>query len=417
MIGTIADDVTGATDAAVAFRRQGLRVGVYFGLPDGAVIEPGLDAAVIALKSRTLPSRDAVVQTLKAAEVLRTAGAGQLYFKYCSTFDSTPSGNIGPVLDALVGFTGTALVVSTPSSPEHGRTTYNGYLFVHEILLSESHMRNHPLTPMTDSALTRLMDAQTRGGSIVIDHETVRRGTQAIKKRLNQARGTARYIFPDAITDNDLLAIARSVLDEPLVAGAAGLAGAIARAHVERRGVSITDEVQQAPTGRAVVLAGSCSRRTLEQIEQMHLAGRPAYRLDALGAQNAASLAREALGWYDALPVGPAPLIYSSLPPSELHEVQEILGVERSAEILEGAIGEVARGLRDRGVIRFVAAGGETSGSIVSALGIQGGIIGPEAALGVPWIHTDQNLDVLLKSGNFGEPNLLVAASTEGTHQ
>jgi uncharacterized protein YgbK (DUF1537 family) len=415
MIGTIADDVTGATDVAVAFRRQGLRTGVYFGVPDAGTIDSSLEAVVIALKSRTIPAEAAIAQTLAAARTLKAAGATQLYFKYCSTFDSTPAGNIGPVLDALVELTGTDSVVTTPSSPEHGRTVYNGYLFVNDLLLAESHMRNHPLTPMKESSLVLLMDAQTATDSTssTIGHDVVRQGPEAIASAMQAARTGARYLFPDAITDNDLLAIARAVVDEPIVAGAAGLAGALARAKVEQRGELESPIDEELPAGNAVVLAGSCSRRTLEQIEQMHRDGRPAFRLDALESQDPATLAQEALAWFDALPDGGAPLIYSSLPPAELHEVQQTLGVERSADILETAIAEVAQGLRKRGVTRFIAAGGETSGSIVNALGVSGGIIGPEAARGVPWIHTDQGLDVLLKSGNFGEPDLLVAASLD----
>ncbi|MGO4247646.1 3-oxo-tetronate kinase [Paenarthrobacter sp. RAF54_2] len=414
MIGLIADDVTGATDAAVAFRRQGLRVGIYFGLPNPGDIENDLDAAVIALKSRTIPSSDAVRQTIAAAEALRAAGARQLYFKYCSTFDSTPTGNIGPVLDALAELTGTQLVVSTPSSPEHGRTTYNGYLYVYQQLLSESHMSSHPLTPMKDSSLTRLMDAQTEEGSSILTHETIQRGSIAIKERLDDVRGITRYLFPDAISDDDLYAVAQHVLDEPLVAGAAGLAGAIARAHAKRSGKSNCPQPQQEPTGPAIVLAGSCSKRTLEQIEQMHRAGTHAFHLDALATQDPEALSQEALSWFDSLAPGPAPLIYSSLPPAEHHKVQEILGVDRSAEILETAMGLVAQGLEYRGITRYIVAGGETSGSVVNALGIGGGVIGPEAARSVPWIHTDGGFDILLKSGNFGDPELLLKASAKG---
>ncbi|MFE0419308.1 3-oxo-tetronate kinase [Streptomyces tendae] len=415
MIGVIADDVTGATDVAAAFRRAGLRCGVYFGTPQASDVEPGLDVMVIALKSRTISAPDAVAQSLGAAQTLQAIGARQLYFKYCSTFDSTADGNIGPVLDALVDLVGTDAVVTTPATPEHARTTFNGYLFVNRELLSESSMRHHPLTPMRDSSLTRLMDAQSGGGSLVIGHDVVGRGAEAIRSRVDVARHGARYLFPDAATEDALLSIAEAVLDEPLVAGAAGLAGAIGRAHGSKGAAARAQVREGAPNGRAVVLAGSCSRRTLEQIDHMVRADRPAYRLDALESDDPECLAHSALDWYDALPAGAAPLIYSSLPPAELREVQEAIGVERSAQILEAAVAHIARGLRERGVTRFVAAGGETSGSLVAALGIRGGVVGFEAARGVPWIHTDRNLDVLLKSGNFGEPDLLLSASDGGS--
>lgn len=414
MIGTIADDVTGGTDAAVAFRRQGLRTGIYFGVPIPGIIDRALDAVVIALKTRTIPPTEAVSQSLGAAEAILQAGAAQLYYKYCSTFDSTSDGNIGPVFEALAELTGADRVVTTPSSPEHGRTSYQGYLFVHSQLLSESHMRNHPLTPMRDSALPRLMDAQLpHPASTVVPHHVVRAGPEAIGQAISATDPSYRYIFPDALTDEDLLATARAVADAPLTGGGAGLAGALAKVRAERResnGAGAPSEL--VPEGTAVVLAGSCSRRTLAQIEQMHRAGRPSYRLDALEQGDPASLAAEALAWYDSLPEGEeSPLIYSSLPPAQLHEVQFALGVERSATILESAVAQVARGLQDRGVTRFIAAGGETSGSVVAALNVRGGEIGVEAAQGVPWIHTDNGLDLLLKSGNFGELDLLVTAS------
>ncbi|MDH6554438.1 3-oxo-tetronate kinase [Streptomyces sp. SAI-041] len=411
MIGVIADDVTGATDAALAFRRTGMRCGVYFGTPHPSDVQSGLDVVVIALKSRTIPAREAVAQSLGAAQTLQAIGARQLFFKYCSTFDSTANGNIGPVLDALVDLLQVDAVVTTPATPEHGRTTFNGYLFVNNELLAESSMRNHPLTPMRDSSLTRLMNAQSTGSSVVVDHDVVRRGSEAIRSAVDGTRHAARYLFPDAATEEDLLSIAQAVLDEPLVAGAAGLAGAIGRAHGSRDAAARARVSESAPTGRAVVLAGSCSRRTLEQIDRMLHAERPAHRLDAFESDDPERLAQGALDWYDALPTGPAPLIYSSLAPAALRKVQDAIGVERSAEIFEGAFAHIARGLRERGVTRFVAAGGETSGSLVAALGIRGGVVGLEAARGVPWIHTDRNLDVLLKSGNFGEPDLLVAAS------
>ncbi|MDR7188238.1 uncharacterized protein YgbK (DUF1537 family) [Microbacterium sp. BE35] len=415
MIGVVADDVTGGTDVAVAFRRQGHKTAIFFDTPSAGELDASLDAAVIALKTRTVSPRSAVAQSIEAARALQHAGATQLYFKYCSTFDSTPAGNIGPVLEALRGLANVDSVVTTPSSPEHGRTTYNGYLFVHDLLLSESHMRNHPLTPMHDSALVRLMDRQlTAPSSTIIGHDTIQVGGEELAAAALEARRTHRYIFPDAITDQDLLAVAAIVLNDPLVGGGAGLASAIARTRHPQHGQGDTVTRTSSGSERSVVLAGSCSRRTLEQIQGLHDAGRPSYRMDALAQQDPDILAQDALDWYDAIPTSDAPLIYSSLPPDALIEVQNKLGVEASAQILEGAIGRVAHGLRKRGVTRFVAAGGETSGSVVAALEITGGEIGDEAARGVPWIHTSDGLDVLLKSGNFGEPDLLVTATKTG---
>ncbi|MBF8189400.1 four-carbon acid sugar kinase family protein [Nonomuraea sp. K274] len=438
MIGAIADDVTGATDVAVALRRRGIRTVLFFGTPPEGTEPPEHDAIVIALKTRTIPKADAVAQSLAALAWLRTHGARQVYFKYCSTFDSTAEGNIGPVLDALADAMDVPVVAMTPSSPEHGRTQYNGYLFVGEVLLSESHMRHHPLTPMTDSFLPRVLDGQSAYRAGVVTLPLVREG--AIERRLAElASQGIRYALVDAIDDADLLTAGRALATAPLVAGAAGLAGGLAATHPQdpagpasgptathpqaADGLAGGSAAAQpgagqdgvggcAPAGPAAVLAGSCSARTLEQVAAMIAAGRPAYRLDALADPDPGSLARSALAWYDALPDDSgAPLVYSSAEPVSLRRVQEALGSERSAAILESALGRVAQGLVERGVTRVISAGGETSGAVVSALGVPGGMIGPEAARGVPWILTTSGLSLLLKSGNFGEPGLLLEAS------
>ncbi|AQZ66450.1 unnamed protein product [[Actinomadura] parvosata subsp. kistnae] len=410
MIGAIADDFTGATDVAVALRRRGLRTLLYFGLPPQGAQPPEHDAVVIALKTRTVHKADAVARSLRALRWLRAHGAAeQVYFKYCSTFDSTPEGNIGPVLDALADALEAPIVPMTPSSPEHGRTQYNGYLFVGDVLLGESHMRHHPLTPMTDSYLPRLLEAQSayRSGVVTLPHV---RG-QAVERRLAELREQGvRYAFVDALAEEDLMTAGRALVRAPLVAGAAGLAGGLAAARAGAAGQEETAAPE--PSGPAAVLAGSCSSRTLEQVQVMIEAGRPAHRLDALTEQDADSLARRALAWYDALDARDgAPLIYSSLEPAKLRRVQQALGAERSAALLESAIGRIARGLVERGVTRLVTAGGETSGAVVSALGVPGGVIGAEAARGVPWIFVPSGPALLLKSGNFGDPDLLLEAT------
>ncbi|MEV4737628.1 MULTISPECIES: 3-oxo-tetronate kinase [unclassified Microbacterium] len=418
MIGIIADDVTGGTDVAVACRRQGLRTGIVFGAPSPGAIDTSWDVAVVALKTRTIPAADAVAQSLSAAEALRAAGATQLYLKYCSTFDSTAEGNIGPVLDALAALVGAERVVTTPSSPEHGRTVDAGQLLVHGTPLAESPMRDHPLTPMRDSDLVRLLDRQLPApASAAVALDVVRRGPDALRDAVSALTSDVRYVLPDAIADDDLVTIARSAASDPLWGGAAGFAGALARVVAEQRGGDDTSTAAPTATGRAVVLAGSCSQRTLEQIDAMLDAGRPAFRLDALREQDPDRLAAEALAWYDALDSDSRPdsaaLVYASLPPAQLHEVQERLGVAESAAILEAALSRVAQGLRERGVRRFVTAGGETSGAVVAALGVDAGEIGAEAARGVPWIHAADGIRLLLKSGNFGEVDLLVKSSAD----
>ncbi|MEW9547288.1 four-carbon acid sugar kinase family protein [Nonomuraea sp. NPDC050783] len=353
MIGVIADDVTGATDVAVALRRRGLRTVLFFGVPTDGSGPPACDAVVVALKTRTIPRAGAVAQSLTALEWLRErAGAGQIYFKYCSTFDSTTEGNIGPVLDALADALATPLVAMTPSSPEHGRTQYNGYLFVGDVLLSESPMRHHPLTPMTDSYLPRVLESQSAHRAGVVTLAQLRRGE--LGRRLAElAERGVRYAFVDAVEDADLAVAGRELAGAPLVAGAAGLAGGLAaalgRPESEQRGQDPQDEQREQdpqdgqgrqrgqgrqgeqrgprPGGGAAVLAGSCSARTLKQVEAMIAAGRPAYRLDVLAAPDPHVLAANALAWYDGLDSGAgAPLVYSSLEPAALRRVQEALG-------------------------------------------------------------------------------------------
>ncbi|MGA1838260.1 3-oxo-tetronate kinase [Herbiconiux sp. 11R-BC] len=420
MIGAIADDYTGGTDVAVAFRRAGLRTVLLFGEPSDHVELPEHDAVVVALKSRTIAPAEAVRMSLASASWLKNRGVGQFYFKYCSTFDSRPEGNIGPVADALAGFLGASRVVVAPSSPEHLRTQYLGHLFVDRQLLSESPMRHHPLTPMTDSFIPRVLAAQTAAPVSLIDERDVRRGRARIRSLLDE-RGPSdelHYVVVDAITDGDLREIGAACADELLVTGAAGLAGGLGAARAARLGavqpVAVVGDRgpgRLRDAGPGAVLAGSCSARTLQQVAHM-AAAHPSFRLDALSSADAGTLAEEALRWYDRQDAAVAPLVYSSLPPRELAEVQAALGTEQASDLLETAMGLVARGLVRRGVRRIVVAGGETSGAVVSALEVDGGVIGEEAAPGVPWIYSTgpDPVALLLKSGNFGEVELLSQA-------
>jgi uncharacterized protein YgbK (DUF1537 family) len=410
MIGAVADDVTGATDSAVAFRRAGLRAAVLFGVPDDDAPLRDADAVVVGLKTRTIPADDAVAQSLHAARWLLARGADRLYSKVCSTFDSRQEGNIGPVADALADLAGADLVVVTPASPEHGRTQYLGHLFVHGELLADSPMRHHPLTPMTDSRVVRLLQAQTPHPVGLVPHSVVRRGAAAIEAALAELRDLgARYAVADAIDDEDLAAVGRAAAALPLAVGAAGLAGGLGAALAEERESPPPEAVPS--VGPAAVLAGSCSARTLEQVAVMRRT-HDAYSLDPVASPDPARLADDALTWYDVRQRRDAPLFSTSAPPEELARVQAALGADRASAVLEEALGRIARGLAQRGVRRIVVAGGETSGAVVAALGVRGGLIGAEAAPGVPWIHPSQpeGLALLLKSGNFGGPTLLVDA-------
>ncbi|KWX19805.1 hypothetical protein AFM11_33630 [Mycolicibacterium wolinskyi] len=414
MIGVIADDFTGATDVAVAFRRAGLRSMVVFSA--GAATElPDNDVTVVALKTRTVAAAEAVGQSLHALEWLRQRGATQIFFKYCSTFDSRPQGNIGPVADALADALDAPRVVFVPASPEHLRTQYMGHLFVDGVLLSDSPMKDHPLTPMTQSHLPTVLGQQTSRDIGLIELADVRRGPRRIVERLNgtQRRSTP-YVLVDALDGADLLDIGAACLDEILVTGAAGLAGGLGAAYSRRLTADSTPtlaELALAADGPGAVLAGSCSARTLQQIDYMKTAGHPWLQLNAAQSQDAKGLAHDALAWYDGHEPASGPLIYSSVPPTDLQRSREQLGSESVSELFESAMGLIAQGLTDRGVTRLVVAGGETSGAVVTALGITGGIIGEEEAVGVPWIHaTDRRLSLLLKSGNFGDRQLLSRA-------
>lgn len=424
MIGAIADDFTGGTDVAVALRQGGLRTLFYFGAPDPVESLPEHDAIVIALKTRTVAPADAVAQSLAAAEWLLAHGATQLFFKYCSTFDSKPEGNIGPVADALAALVGSRVTVAVPSAPEHLRTQYMGHLFVDRQRLDESPLRHHPLTPMTDSSVPRLLQAKTTARVELLDLRAVRSGSIHLRQRLDalvdaDSRGateTRSYAVVDALTEDDLVQIGRACLGDPLLTGAAGLARGLATAVTETRAASLAafelgDDLLPAP-GSAAVLAGSCSARTLQQIAVLQSHGHPSFQLDARRTQDPLALAGDALRWFDELDTVKEPLFFSSLPPAELRAVQLELGTDTASGILETAMGLIAVGLRARGTARVIVAGGETSGAVVTALGIQGAIIGAEIAPGVPWIHTvdEAPISLLLKSGNFGEVRFLAEA-------
>ncbi|MFJ2158053.1 3-oxo-tetronate kinase [Streptomyces sp. NPDC087856] len=411
-IGCTADDFTGGTDVAAAFRRSGLRTALVFGVPDDTTVLPvDCDAAVVALKSRSAPADEAVADSLAAQRWLWAKGAAQVYFKYCSTFDSTPRGNIGPVTDALMDAAGASVTLHSPASPPNGRTVYQGHLFVHSQLLSDSPLRHHPLNPMTDSALVRLLSAQTRHRVALIDWATVQRGVEAVREAVvaHQQAGV-RHVIADALTDDDLAVLGAAALELPVVAGAAGLAEGLGHAYPAAQPAA----AESVPHGgRAAVLAGSCSARTLEQIAKFYAAGLPCLHLDVLAAATGRDVAGEALAWYDEqdpkLPV----LVYASASPEELAAVQAQLGVAEAAAQVEELLGTLASHLVERGVRRLLVAGGETSGAVTTALGIRAVLVGEEADPGVPWTYADTKsggLALMLKSGNFGAPDLFIRA-------
>lgn len=415
LLGVIADDMTGATDVALMLNRSGMRTVQTIGVPSPGQALPDADAVVVALKSRTNPVAEAVAESLAACEALLAAGARQILFKYCSTFDSTAQGNIGPVADALAQRLGAGLAIVCPAFPANGRSIYQGYLFVGAVPLHESSMKDHPLTPMRDSSLIRLMGAQTSATVGLVDYATVLSGAGAVKARFAAlADQGMRYVVTDALTNADLMVLGEAVADHKLLTGGSGIAMGLPQ-NFRRAGLLPEREIAAslaAPKGRAGIISGSCSTATRGQIAKAIEAGYPALKVDPMalvsGAQDASKLADWALAQAADTPF----LLYSSDDPAEVAAIQEKLGRETAGETVEHAFAQTAALLAEGGVSRLLVAGGETSGAVVQGLGIGLLEIGPEIDPGVPWTRVAQGRDMViaLKSGNFGAPDFFLKA-------
>lgn len=407
LLGCIADDYTGATDLCSVLVGEGLPTVQTIGVPDDDADLPLADALVVALKIRTAPVDEAVHAARTALRWLRERGARQFFFKYCSTFDSTAAGNIGPVADALMDDLGASTTIVCPALPENGRTVYQGHLFVADRLLSESSMADHPLTPMHDPDLVRHLGHQTRAAVDLIDYATVRSGASVIKTAIGQCRQAGvRYAVVDALDDEQLRAVGAACAELPLVTGGSGVARGLPDNYRRAGLVQERTVGQRFPqlTGPAAILAGSSSAATREQVRR-HREHSPAFELDPLTlARDPAALGELSRRACDALGGDPV-LVYASAPPSRVREVHAELGAERAAKLIEAAMGQLAVDLVTRGARRVVVAGGETSGAVVQALGISALQIGPNIAPGVPWtlaIRQGEALGMVLKSGNFG---------------
>jgi uncharacterized protein YgbK (DUF1537 family) len=415
LLGCIADDFTGATDLASMLVRHGMASVQLIGVP-GDEVEPGdAQAVVVALKSRTVAAEAAIAQSLAALAWLRARGARQVLFKYCSTFDSTERGNIGPVSEALLEALGADFTIACPALPENGRSIYQGHLFVGDRLLSDTHMRHHPLTPMTDSDLVRVLQRQSRAPVGLVPYPVVARGPEAIRARFAELRtqGVGQAIA-DAVSDRHLLALGAAAADLALVTGGSGIAMGLPE-NFRRAGLlaagAAADRLPHTP-GLAAILAGSCAAATLGQIERHRTARRPAFALDPIGLADGGDDVARALAFAkEHLAEGPV-LISSSAPPEEVAKVQERLGRERAGAVIEAAMAAIAKGLVAQGVRRLVVAGGETAGAVVNALGVKGLRIGPAIDPGVPWTTSlgDPELALALKSGNFGAPDFFIKA-------
>jgi len=402
LLGCIADDFTGASDLANTLTAGGMRTVQAIGVPPGRVA-PDADAVVVALKSRSNPAAEAVAQSLEALAWLRANGARQILFKYCSTFDSTPEGNIGPVAQALLDALQAPLTVACPAFPTNGRTVYRGHLFVGDRLLHESGLQHHPLNPMTDPDLVRWLARQTPCRVGLLAHPVVARGPAAVREALaRMAADGIRLAVADAIQDADLRTLGEALDEAPLITGGSGIA--LGLPDNFRRAGLLREAAGALPAvgGPAVVISGSCSVATRRQIE-CYSAHAPSRRVD-VDDLLARRIDPGALAdWVLAQPAGPAPLVYSSADPDTVRAAQSRHGAQVASQAVESCLAELSARLHARGVRRQVIAGGETSGAVVQALGVRLLAIGVEIDPGVPALAgLDRPVALALKSGNFG---------------
>lgn len=395
LLGCIGDDFTGSSDLANTLAKAGMRTVQYSGVPTGDAATD-VQAGVVALKSRSIAPEAAIEQSLEALKWLQAQGCEQIFFKYCSTFDSTAQGNIGPVADALAAALDAHKVIVCPAFPGAGRSVYQGYLFVKDMLLNESGMENHPLTPMKDANLRRLMAAQSVHSVGHVPADAVFEGANAITAKLEAEHAAGhRMIVVDALRDCDLMQIGAAAKGLPLITGGSGVALGLP----VNFGISPAQVPWQGQNGKAAILSGSCSTATRGQIAY-HVARHPSLKVDPADVISGAQTPETVAKWLAE--IDGLPLVYSSADPDEVAAVQARFGADTAAEALERFFGKTASCLVDLGVARILTAGGETSGAVVEALDIRTLQIGPEIDPGVPCLRANDTLVIALKSGNFG---------------
>jgi 3-dehydrotetronate 4-kinase len=400
LLGCIADDFTGASDLANTLAKGGMASTQFVGVPDGPT-SASCEAGVVSLKSRTITAADAVAQSLAALDWLLAQGCRQILFKYCSTFDSTPEGNIGPVAEALLERLG-GIAVVCPVFPATGRTLFHGHLFVNGQLLSETGMRNHPLTPMSDPDIRRWLRLQTKGEVGLVAYPVVRQGAGAIRAALEQeAAAGRRLVVTDAVVDEDLTALGEAIADHRLVTGGSGIALGLPANFSKAGLLSGKGSTFTGASGKAAALSGSCSTQSLAQVEAF-ARRHPVLGLLPDAVMDGSMSVQRAFDWamerIDAMP-----MVYSSAAPQSVKAMQEKYGRERVAGVIEHFMGQLAVRLTRAGVTRLVVGGGETSGAVVTALGVAAFAIGPEIDPGVPALAVGGSpLRLALKSGNFG---------------
>jgi uncharacterized protein YgbK (DUF1537 family) len=410
LIGAIADDSTGASDLANTLTRRGMRTVQTVGIPRSAPVEA--DACVVSLKTRSIAPEEAVRQSLDACRWLRQRGARQILFKYCSTFDSTPEGNIGPVAEALISELDAPVAVVCPAFPENGRTIYQGHLFVGDRLLSESGMESHPLTPMTDPDLRRWLQRQTSVPVGLVAYPIVARGAEAIQEALGrEAAAGRRLVVIDALSDSDLLAIGAAVAGTVLVTGGSGISLGLPDNFVRQGLMKPHRSAAHAIDGAGIVLSGSCSRASRRQVEEFERE-HPAFPVETEALMTGAASADTIVA--QVVPrLAETPIIYSTADPERVQAAQERFGRARVTDAIEHLFGDLAVRLTQAGVRRIVVGGGETSGAVVAALGVDQMSIGPEIDPGVPALYSQLEshpIGLALKSGNFGGPDFYAKA-------
>ncbi len=408
ILGAIADDFTGATDLANVLVRQGMRTVQVLGVPDQDASIEDAEAVIIALKIRTAPVGQAVETARAALRWLEKQGVQQVLFKYCSTFDSTPEGNIGPIADALMEALKSEMAFVCPAFPENGRTVAHGHLFVNGTLLSESPMKDHPLTPMRDSQLCRLMSAQSAHEVGLIDLNTVRGGPGCINAEVQKLSAAGkRYAVVDAMNDDDVRNVGLAASGMKLVTGGSAVAMVLPDNY---RAAGLLQGAAQPRMpqvdGRTLILAGSCSAATRAQVASAQKVW-PARQLDVDALMAGDDEVSNVIRWAMVQSADVPTMVYSSTDPEEVRQYQEKHGRAEVGERVEAALSQIAVQLRESGYKRFIVAGGETSGAVSTALGVKALRIGPEIAPGVPWTESQggRQLALALKSGNFGGPN------------
>lgn len=408
LLGCIGDDFTGSSDVGNTLTKAGMRVTQYVGVPDAPAL-PEVEAGIVALKSRSIPVDEAVRLSLEALEWLRAQGCTQFLFKYCSTFDSTPEGNIGPVAEALADALGARQVLVCPAFPAAGRSIYQGHLFVTDKLLSESGMQNHPLTPMTDPDIRRWLGHQIKGSVGHIPAPVVMQGAEAIRTCMQTEDAAGhRLLVADAITDQDLMVLGEAAAALPLLTGGSGIAMGLPANFRDKGLLAAKASVWTGQGGPAAILSGSCSNATRGQVAE-HAKTNPAREVTAEQVMSGEVTAQALADW--ALAQKGLPLIYTSADPAVVAAAQKRFGKETVAARIEDLFAELARALVAVGVTRLISAGGETSGAVVEGLGLSALEIGPEIDPGVPMIRAADNLVLALKSGNFGGPDFFARAA------